>query len=46
MKRKIIPALLALALTAALAPAAFAASPPAPCYPTAEIGRASCRERV
>ena len=35
MKRKIIPALLALALTAALAPAAFAASPPAPCYPTA-----------
>ena len=35
MKRKIIPALLALALTAALAPAAFAASPPTPCYPTA-----------
>ncbi len=35
MKRKIIPALLALALTAALAPAAFAALPPTPCYPTA-----------
>lgn len=34
MRRKIIPALLALALTAALAPAAFAAPPPSPCYPT------------
>ena len=35
MKLKIIPALRALAHTAALAPAAFAASPPTPCYPTA-----------
>lgn len=34
MKRKIIPTLLALALTASLAPAAFAAAPPTPCYPT------------
>lgn len=34
MKRKIIPTLLALALTASLAPAAFAAAPPSPCYPT------------
>lgn len=35
MKRKIIPTLLALALTAALIPAAFAAAtPPSPCYPT------------
>ncbi len=34
MKRKIIPTLLALALTAALVPAAFAAVPPTPCYPT------------
>lgn len=34
MKRKIIPTLLALALTALLAPAAFAAAPPSPCYPT------------
>ena len=34
MKRKIITTLLALALTASLAPAAFAAAPPTPCYPT------------
>jgi len=34
MRQKIIPTLLALALTAALAPAAFAAPPPSPCYPT------------
>ncbi len=34
MKRKIIPTLLALALTASLTPAAFAAAPPSPCYPT------------
>lgn len=35
MKRKIIPTLLALALTATLIPAAFAAAaPPSPCYPT------------
>ena len=34
MRQKIIPSLLALALTAALAPAAFAAPPPSPCYPT------------
>lgn len=33
MKRKIFPCLLSLALAAALAPAAFAAPPPAPCYP-------------
>ena len=34
MKRKIIPTLLALALTASPAPAALAAVPPTPCYPT------------
>lgn len=34
MKRKIIPTLLALALMASLAPAAFAAAPPTVCYPT------------
>ena len=33
MRQKIIPTLLALALTAALVPAAFAAPPPTPCYP-------------
>ena len=36
MKRKIIPTLLALALTASLTPAAFAAAPPSPCYPTTD----------
>ena len=34
MKRKIIPCLLALALTASLAPSVLAAAPPAACYPT------------
>ena len=34
MKRKIIPCLLALALTAALAPTVLAAVPPTVCYPT------------
>lgn len=34
MKRKIIPCLLALALTAALAPSVLAAAPPTVCYPT------------
>ena len=34
MKRKIIPTLLALALTASLAPTVLAAVPPTPCYPT------------
>ena len=34
MKRKIIPCLLALALTAALVPSALAAAPPSACYPT------------
>ena len=34
MKRKIIPALLALALAVSLAPSAFAVTPPTPCYPT------------
>ena len=34
MKRKIIPALLALALTASLAPTVLAAVTPTPCYPT------------
>ena len=34
MKRKIIPCLLALALTAALAPTVLAAAPPTVCYPT------------
>lgn len=34
MKRKIIPTLLALALTAALVPSVLAAVPPTPCYPT------------
>ena len=34
MKCKIIPTLLALALTAAQAPSALAAVPPTPCYPT------------
>lgn len=34
MKRKIIPTLLALALTAALAPSVLAAAPPTVCYPT------------
>ena len=34
MKRKIIPTLLALALTASLTPAAFAAAPPSPSYTT------------
>ena len=34
MKRKIIPTLLALALTAALIPSVLAAVPPTPCYPT------------
>ena len=34
MKRKIIPVLLALALTASLAPTVLAAVPPTPCYPT------------
>ena len=34
MKRKLIPCLLALALSVSLAPAALAASPPAVCYPT------------
>ncbi len=34
MKRKFIPCLLALALSAALAPSALAAAPPSLCYPT------------
>ena len=34
MKRKIIPCLLALALTAALALSVLAAAPPPVCYPT------------
>ena len=34
MKRKIIPCLLALALTASLAPSVLAAQPPSACYPT------------
>lgn len=34
MKRKIIPTLLALALTAALIPSVLAAQPPSTCYPT------------
>ena len=34
MKRKIIPCLLALALTASLAPTVLAAAPPTVCYPT------------
>lgn len=34
MKRKIIPCLLALALSASLAPSVLAASPPAVCYPS------------
>ncbi len=34
MKRKMIPALLALALAVSLAPSALAAQPPNPCYPT------------
>ena len=34
MKRKLIPCLLALALTASLAPSVLAATPPAVCYPT------------
>ena len=34
MKRKIIPCLLALALSASLAPSVLAAVPPAVCYPT------------
>ncbi len=34
MKRKIIPTLLALALTAALVPSVLAAVPPTACYPT------------
>ena len=35
MKRKLIPCLLALALTASLAPSVLAATPPAVCYPSA-----------
>lgn len=34
MKRKLIPCLLALALSASLAPSVLAAAPPAACYPT------------
>ena len=34
MKRKIIPCLLVLALSASLAPSVLAASPPAVCYPS------------
>ena len=34
MKRKIIPCLLALAMTASLAPSVLAAAPPSTCYPT------------
>ena len=34
MKRKLIPCLLALALTVSLAPSVLAAEPPNPCYPT------------
>ena len=34
MKRKLIPCLLALALTASLAPSVLAAQPPSACYPT------------
>ena len=34
MKRKFIPCLLALALSAALAPSVLAAQPPSLCYPT------------
>ena len=34
MKRKIIPCLLALAMTASLAPSVLAAVPPSTCYPT------------